>query len=154
VAFIVVVPGHRPGPPDFTSMAVTAIELSVFDQLPIIDWNEYAQFTVPTGVQTRTIALYVLRVTTLPSPLILIVYGRLVAVLAGQAMPELEVPPKQLSGDTDPAATFPAGGFDVTVMPIVKAAQVTSVPKVTTVPALRASPTATFGPHGDPSGRS
>jgi hypothetical protein len=39
-------------------------------------------------------------------------------------------------------------------MPIVEAAQVTSVPKVTTVPALRASPTATFGPHGDPSGRS
>ena len=84
---------QSPGPPDLMSMTVSAIELSVFDQLPIIDWNEYTQFAVPTGVQTRTIALYVERVTTLPAPLILIVYGRLVAVLAGQAVPELEVQP-------------------------------------------------------------
>jgi hypothetical protein len=94
VAFMEDVPGQSPGPPDFRSMTVTAIELSVFDQLPIIDWNEYTQFAVPTGVQTRTIALYVFRETTLPAPLILIVYGRLVAVLAGQAMPELEVQPE------------------------------------------------------------
>jgi hypothetical protein len=81
------------GPPDLMSMTVSAIELSEFDQVPIIDWNEYTQFTVPSGVQTRTIALYVFRVTTLPAPLTLIVYGRLVAVLAGQAMPELDVQP-------------------------------------------------------------